>query len=470
MNYFQRTIFALVLTSTFAPVAMAQSEPTPFYFSIFTPQQKLVQYSSVQLKGNQPLTEQLLFALLKTANLPRIQQVFTIYQAFPAPNPLLVALTQGKIALLQGDESQAIRHYRTALAIDPNLNTARFQLAILLFQAHQNDNALRQFRKLQSVPSLPANVQSLINQYIQAISKRTAWQWDFSFHYVKDKNINKVSDNPYIDDAQHWRKNASVLPQTAEGVDYYVSTSKLFNLRNAHHLYFSASLDGETYWNNHPYDDLLSRVTLGYRYQNADSSLELLPFYQYRWIGSQAYQFSNGLSLNAGKWLTPRWRGNIYAEYKKNHFFDSTQQNGHNWFSSLSFYFVQNPKTAFYFGASWNKEHTSLANYHNQTLQAYAGWSQEWLAGVSSKFSLSLAKRRYQDEAFLGSANGLRIYLGKNRQDTIYQSTLALWKRDWYWLNITPKLELRFKKQQSNLPQMYSYQERNINLIFEKKF
>ncbi|MCW9710945.1 surface lipoprotein assembly modifier [Avibacterium sp. 21-586] len=47
---------------------------------------------------------------------------------------------------------------------------------------------------------------------------------------------------------------------------------------------------------------------------------------------------------------------------------------------------------------------------------------------------------------------------------------MLLWKRDWHWLSITPKLQFQWRKQRSNLPSLYNYQNKSINLIFEKSF
>lgn len=81
---------------------------------------------------------------------------------------------------------------------------------------------------------------------------------------------------------------------------------------------------------------------------------------------------------------------------------------------------------------------------------------------------MSFIKRNYKDVAKLGN---LDIFsFNKNRKDHIYSLNLLVWKRDWHLGGITPKLQFTWKKQISNIPQMYSYQQKNINLIFEKSF
>ncbi|MDY4714036.1 surface lipoprotein assembly modifier, partial [Actinobacillus minor] len=95
------------------------------------------------------------------------------------------------------------------------------------------------------------------------------------------------------------------------------------------------------------------------------------------------------------------------------------------------------------------------------------GWGQEWnLWGLSTRLNLSFMKRDYKDIAKLGGF----LSLGKVREDKVYSSSLTLWKRDWHLWNITPKLQFSWKKYDSNLPTLYSYTDKNINLLFETRF
>ena len=96
------------------------------------------------------------------------------------------------------------------------------------------------------------------------------------------------------------------------------------------------------------------------------------------------------------------------------------------------------------------------------------GWGQEWNWGVSSRLGLSLTQREYKDIAKL--ANVDLFSFGKIRKDKIYGVNLNLWKRDWHLWCITPKVVFSWKKQDSNIPEMYSYTQKNVNLIFEKTF
>ncbi len=349
------------------------------------------------------------------------------------------------------------------------MHQARLELAQLLFYDHQNKNAEQQFHQINTLNGLSPSVHNVIQQYLDALKKRNDWNTDLSFYYVKDKNINKVAGAKYIENTP-FQKNNSILPQTATGVYYSGGIGKDFNLNSSHYLAFSTELNGETYWDNHSYDELTGRVNVGYRYKNATLSGSLLPFYQYRWSGGEKYQFSNGVETNLGKWLNSRWQVTLSSEYSRNHYFKNSDRNGHSLFLSAGFYFVRTPQQAFYFGGSFQREKTNVVSYSSKMKSVYVGWVQEWGKGISSQLNLNFALRHYDDEAFLPTGSGLRLYLGKQRKDKIYSTHLMLWKRDWHLLGVTPKLKFSWKQQKSNLSTMYSYKEKNVHLIFEKSF
>ncbi|OOF47348.1 surface lipoprotein assembly modifier [Rodentibacter trehalosifermentans] len=79
------------------------------------------------------------------------------------------------------------------------------------------------------------------------------------------------------------------MPQTAHGIAYSLSLGKDFNLGNRYYLAFENELFGKSYWDNHDYDDIYNRTSLGVRYKTAQSTLSLLPFYEKRWYGGESY-------------------------------------------------------------------------------------------------------------------------------------------------------------------------------------
>lgn len=114
-----------------------------------------------------------------------------------------------------------------------------------------------------------------------------------------------------------------------------------------------------------------------------------------------------------------------------------------------------------------NRERVKVRQYSSDTNAVRLGWGREWQTfGLSSRVGLSFSQRDYQDRAKLGGF----LDLGKVRSDKVYGVNLTLWKRDWHWLGITPKLQLSWRKHDSNLPTLYSYSDRNVNVVLESRF
>ncbi|MBF0751826.1 MULTISPECIES: surface lipoprotein assembly modifier [unclassified Pasteurella] len=422
-------------------------------------------FSEADLKNNPILTQQLLTQAIYARDPQLIEKLLAIYKTFPENDRLLVQFAEAKHAALSGELSQAIRIYREMLAERADLNPVRIELAIALFQDKQNTAATEQFQKALSDPATSAQVQQLINAYLDALQERDSWQISASAYYVRDTNVNNTGDSRNIEQTG-FVKNDDMMPQTAHGIAYNLYLGKDFNLGNRYYLGFENDLSGKSYWDNHDYDDIYNRTSLGLRYKTAQSTLSLLPFYEKRWYGGESYQWANGARLELSHWLNPNWQLSSAAEFAKQRYFDAYSQDGNRKLISATLVWARTPRQFFYFGGDFNREITKVKQYSSDTKSIRLGWGQEWGKGISSRLGFGISQRHYKDEAVLGRL----IALGKVRKDRIFNVNLTLWKRDWHFLGITPKLQFSYRKQKSNIPTMYSYDRQNLNLIFEKSF
>lgn len=278
--------------------------------------------------------------------------------------------------------------------------------------------------------------------------------------------MNNVSHSSRIENTGYV-KNSNMLPEKAHGIAYNLNFGKDFNLTGRHYLALDNEFNGKSYWDNHAYDDLNNRLSLGYRYKTSSSTFSLLPFYEKRWYGNESYQWSNGVRAEYAQWLNPSWQFVTALEYGKQRYFDSTAQNGNTKLASTTLVWVRNPTQYFTLGADFSRDSTWVKQYSADTKGIRLSWSQEWqLGGISSRIGLGISQRQYKEQAKLGGF----LALGKVRKDKIYSVNLTLWKRDWHVWGITPKLQFSWRKNDSNLPTLYSYKRKNVNLIFEKTF
>ena len=442
-----------------------------------TEQAEQIQITLEQLKQNPALTHELLSRAIYARNPEIIKKLLEIYRTFPNRDPIMERFAEGKLAAITENYNVAIDKYREILAKNPNLNPVRIELAIALFNQKQDSAAKDQFEKAQTASDLPLQAKRLIGAYLEALKERDSWNVDFSFNYVRDTNVNNVGSGHrlVLRNGGVITLPESMLPQTAHGVAYSLGVSRDFNLWDSHYLTFGNELIGKSYWDNHQFDDISNRTFVGYAHKTAKQNFRIKPFYEKRWYGGESYRWSNGARAEFSRWLSPNWQLSTAGEFSKQRYLDSTSQNGNNKLISATLLWARTPKQFFYLGSDFLAERTKVRQYSSDSRSLRLGWGQEWgWLGLSSRLNLSFTQKQYKDVLTFGSFQTplglLDLSVGKRRKDKIYGVNLFLWKRDWHILGITPKLQLSWRKQNSNIPEMYSYTQKNVNVLFEKTF
>lgn len=395
---------------------------------------------------------------------PTIEQTLNIYRTEENADPILILFAESVLAKSQQNYTTTIRLLHEILAKDPTLNPVRIELAKALFLDQQNNEAQVQFELAKS-DNIPVEIEQLINQYLTTIQQRNRWYSYINAYYMQSRNVNNASSASNIENTS-FQKNPSMLPQSAHDIAFSGRVGKDFNLLNAHYLALENSLSGKYYWDKHDYTDIQNRLNLGYKHKSAVQQVAFLPFYQWRWVGNQRYQQSRGLSLEWSRWLTNQFQLTGILEYAQNRYQRNRELNGYSQLASTTLLWLSSSTRLFYAGVDFSREKTQLKRDSNRTYSLRLGWKQEWDKGISSQISFSFSNRKYQDKAILGGI----LPLNKVREDNIYQASLTLWKRDWHWWGITPKLQVSWKKQASNIHSIYSYNDKNANILLEKSF
>lgn len=442
--------------------------------SVNAPQIELAQSTSQsesetllpQTQISQADLEQALHYALNTNNYQSVAVLLKYYRTLPNTDPILIDFADAQLAYAQGQYAQAISLYRQILAQNAALTPVRIQLAKNLAALNYDSEARNQYEAALSEPNLPQDIRQFVQSQIANLDRRNEWQFDFSVNYLRERNVNNASSATHIENTP-FQKNASMLPQRANGVAYRVGVERDFNLLKAHYLHFSQQFDGKSYWDNHDFDDISSRTYFGYRYKQVNHRFSVLPFYERQWYGNHRYKKSHGLRSQWTWQITPKWQFSTALEYARQRYVKSKALDGNSQLASFTLLWRVNPTRFFYTGLDFSRENTATRQYSYDLKSVRFGWGEEWGKGISSRLNLSASLREYK--ANLALAGGA-FQFDKARQDKIYQASLTLWKRDWHIWGITPKLHLRWKQQKSNFPTLYSYLDRSANVLFEKSF
>lgn len=386
------------------------------------------------------------------------------YEKNNTADPLALAYAKAVLLIGQGKRKSAIAIYRQMLAQRPDLSPIRFELAQVLYDDKQMAASKDQFTKLLS-DDPPPMVQKVSMAYLNAITKKSRPQIDFSLNYLREDNINNANHSPNIADSP-FTKSKEMYPKSATGLSYGLSVSHDHNIVNNHYLAMGADLHGKYYHHEKDYNDTLIRTTLGHVYQDEKQRLAMLPFYEKRWYGGDEYQQNVGARGEYSYWLNPRWQINTAMEYANQRYTNNKELNGHTSLVSATVLHLHSPKRYVYAGLDVSDDNTAEKNYASKTHRVRLGLGQEWGWGLSGRFGISVAKRKFDDFAIIGGIIPLDVI----RDDTEYGITATLWKRDWHWLGITPKLTHSYKKVDSNIPSVYSYDRHQTYVVFEKTF
>lgn len=420
--------------------------------------------SPQRLKQDMSLTQQLLNKAVEVGQWHLVEQLLPIYASFPNRDKTLEKFALAGLEKSHGHLDKSIGYYRELIAENPNRLPVRFALAITLFEDNQNEAAEEQFNKVLA-GEVPEYIEQIGTAYLNALTKRNQLSFNASFSFLNEKNINNVSNTRAIENTG-FIKNDDMLPKSGKGLNYNFSIEKNFNLAGNHYLSLQNTLYGKSFWNNHHYDDIQNRFSIGYGFHDAKKKIAILPFYEKRWYGTSPYQDNLGIRTEFNYWVNRQFQILSAIEYAKQKFKQNDRLNGDNLLFSNTLLWLRTPKQYFFVGVDFNRERTGIQQYSSTFKNIRVGWGQEWWKGISTRFILSYGIRQYKDKAVLGEI----LPLNKIRRDQETNFNISIWKRDWHFWGITPKLNYNWKIVHSNLPSMYSYNKSRFMLVFEKTF
>lgn len=422
------------------PVAVGSA---PAQVDTLTSTQKLMDDGVMPIYGQRAvLIAQALDVAIASEQIDDITFLLERYTQLPVAqqDSQLVLFAQALVWRHKGQYHRAIKAYRKMLAVNPDLQPVRMALAISLFENSQDTAALDQFRKLQSQSDVPPEVSSQINFFIEALQARQSWQVSMSGQYLNDGNINNAPDDRIIP----WGNGQLVLPEkeSAEGIGYQLGIHKTHPLSDGWHAQIGLQASGKQYWDNQQYTNATVRGEIGFGYQNSRSSVSVLPFYEKRWFGKAPFSETAGLKVEASHWLHPQWQISGFGEVGRLSHEQRTFLDGQITKGSLTALYRASPRQHWFIGVDTSRASAEDSSESNKHVGLRLGWGQEWQHGFSTQLQVSAGRKDFDS---VGVFNIVR-------QDEEYSANASLWRRDWHFKGITPKLTWNWNKTHSNQP------------------
>lgn len=400
----------------------------------------------------------LLQAVIK-ADGKAINILLPLYQQQPGADRTLISWGKAIQAKEHGDYSDAIRHYRYVIAQEPQLNLARLQLAVTLFQNKDRASALQQFNKLRANKN-SAQVNALIDRYIQVIQQKDSWSFDMGINYINETNINNAPVNGTR--IGQWQAEKR---QSGQGFSYYLGGNKIWSLPEGFFSEVRMLGYGKHFTNNHRYDQATARMSSGIGIRDINLSLLVLPFIEEEWISTNDHASlirdttTPGLRIEAEYRPEAHWKIDLAAEKSRSKNKRNTIYNSKNHLLSSTVYYLPSAEQFWFAGADYQRENTNYKSLAYQRIKWRLGWGNEWKGGISTLTQLSYANKFYDRPDFFGIKQ-------KGKE---YGALLTLWHRDIYFWGITPKINLSYLKNDSNHP-FYEYDKKMAFLSFSKLF
>lgn len=393
-----------------------------------------------------------------------VSVLLPLYEDAPNKDGQLIRYARAAVAQHDGRTRDAIRLYRDMLAENGDLPPVRLQLALALAADRQDAAAEDQFTRLRS-DDLPADIREFVEQQLSKLQARREWSFNFSAYYQSDDNINNVPAQQNIAYA-----NSSVTypaPIKAKGIHYYFSTDKTIPISGGFYGGFNAGISGDQ-WNKKEYNDIQITVGTTFGWRDTRSDLRINPFVRRRIHGGKAYAVTAGANLNGDYWLTPNWRLSANTMLAHIKYDQSPIQDANQYYAGLSGLYAPSAGQYFFGGLSLYRSRSKNEQsdtYNRPSL--YLGWGQEWPYGISSRLSGSLSRRYYAAPMLDFNIDGIRTH---KRRDKEYSASLSLWKRDWHFWGITPKLVIDWSKTDSNHFYHDGKNSSNAYIEFSKTF
>lgn len=415
------------------------------------------------LKRPDLLVRAMMAALLQNRG-EHIEILLPIYRRLPdsARETALEHWAAAVSARYNGQYRQAVRHYRAVLSEQPELLMVRLQLAAALFEDKQFEAAEDQFRRLRSESALPDALHAQIDQYLDAIRRGSPWQFGGGITYLNDKNINNAPKNPDLGNG--FRTDP---PESGNGIALSANASKKWIGGKGAFGEVRFDTNGKYFWNNKKYNELTARASVGGGFQNARSSIALLPFFEHTWYAGgnkkneklKRFSHSSGVGVEASHRLSPHWQGSVAAEYSRQHYRNRPHLNGHTLFASTTVSYLPGARQYWFGGLDHTRVRTRDRDDSYNRSGIRAGWGQEWGKGLSTRITVNYAHKRYLAPNFFNSAQ-------KNRE---YGVQTALWHRQFHWLGVTPRLIWSHQRNRSNQA-LYNYQKNRLFIEAAKQF
>ena len=392
-----------------------------------------------------------------------LKQILPLYQQQANYDETLYRYAMGAMLWAEKEYAQAISLYQQILDEKPELAYPRFDLGVMLFENKQYRQAKAELEHAK--PELSPQMQQLTERYMQAMAERQSWQPDMELQYTQTDNVNNASSQQdIILRGLRFKKDEESLPQKAHGFRYGVGVNRELNISGNHFVTANGRFSGVHYWDNQDYSEKSLYASLGYRYRSALQAVGFSPFFEQNWLGSPRYSKNYGAVADFRRELTAYWAISGSFSHTQKRYADASVARRHNGYLngvSLTLSYQAKPNWLLFSGVEGSVDRSK--DKAESSLRRGVNIGSVWkLKEFVSHISLRYVKRDFRAENF--------YFPTKKRQDKEYSLNVSIGNNRLQWLGFVAKLNYRYRKIDSNIPEFYSRKSGEWFISVEKDF
>ncbi|NEN74715.1 DUF560 domain-containing protein [Pelistega sp. NLN82] len=393
----------------------------------------------------------------------KLAEFVAAYRQLPDYQVSLALMAEGLIARQQGHTTSAVSLLEEAKKHNPYDSRLLLELGRVYAEDYQTNAARASFTQVLQTPAIPDATKQRIGSFIQYLDDRQKWKGVVSLGYGYQNNINQA--NGYTSCAFYFMNTCLIEQQLEKPVgstfiQYQAALSKIIELKGHHKLEIRPLLYGTQYRHKtsgaiRNYSDNMINLSIGYRYQNAQTSFTLAPTIERYYQDGQTQYWSKGLSVGLEQSLTPRLllylqvEGKRFSSKNKQYYSDYTQYS-----SSTGVSYGVTPSTSAYIGYDYDRkkyaESAASSINHSLRLGLFKSFENETYINVMGIYRDS----RYGGKTFLSPTP---------RHDKQKILIAAVGFPQWNIYNIYPELKFKRVINDSNII-FYPYKQSEVSL------
>lgn len=246
------------------------------------------------------------------------------YLALPERDPMLVSYAQGQLARQDGDLRGAERSFRQLLALQPDFQPGRIELARVLFENQRDREAEEMFLAIKA--ELPADdpraagVRRSVETFLSALKRRRGWTGQFALGPGWNSNINQASGSyacllPGPEGVCFFDRKTPD-PVGAATVNFESVLNRRLPLRGSGGLTFRGMAYGELYPEEGRYNQATLVAQAGFDYRTARLAFGVAPSLDVATLGAERLYEAPGLHAEISRGLGASTLVKLEADYK----------------------------------------------------------------------------------------------------------------------------------------------------------